>query len=51
MKMILAIMLVGVLMLLALTVGVWVIAVMWFLTKELTGIEDLRELMDIFTNK
>lgn len=49
--MILAIMLVGVLMLLALTVGVWVIAVMWFLIKELTGIEDLRELMDIFTNK
>jgi uncharacterized membrane protein len=51
MKMILAIMLVGVLMLLALTVGVWVIAVMWFLIKELTDIEDLRELMDIFTNK
>lgn len=47
MKMILAIMLVGVLMLLGLAMCVWAITVMWFLIKELTGIEDLQELIDI----
>ena len=45
--MILAIILVSVLIPLILAVGVWVITVMWFLIKELTGIEDLKELVDI----
>ena len=49
--MILEILFISVLTLIFLTVGAYVVSVIWFLFKLCTGIEDVKELFDILTNK